>query len=38
MVKTAPIYSDQDDVYEALGKQVLDNAWEGFNTCLFAYG
>lgn len=25
-------------VYEALGKQVLDNAWEGYNCCLFAYG
>ena len=38
MVKTEPHYSDQDDAYNALGKQVLDNAWEGFNTCLFAYG
>lgn len=25
-------------MYEALGKQVLDNAWEGYNCCLFAYG
>jgi len=25
-------------VYEALGKEVLDNAWEGYNCCLFAYG
>jgi len=25
-------------VYEALGKQVLDNAWEGYHCCLFAYG
>lgn len=38
MVKNAPHYHDQDDVYVALGKQVLDNAWEGFNCCLFAYG
>jgi hypothetical protein len=21
-----------------LGKQVLDNAWEGYHCCLFAYG
>ena len=31
-------YSDQQIVYEALGKQVLDNAWEGYHCCLFAYG
>lgn len=31
-------YADQDMVYEALGKQVLDNAWEGYHCCLFAYG
>lgn len=38
MIKTAPQYADQDHVYDALGKQVLDNAWEGYNCCLFAYG
>ena len=31
-------YADQQSVYEKLGKQVLDNAWEGYNCCLFAYG
>lgn len=25
-------------MYDALGKEVLDNAWEGFHTTLFAYG
>jgi hypothetical protein len=25
-------------VYDALGKEVLDNAWQGFHCCLFAYG
>jgi predicted ABC-type ATPase len=25
-------------VYDCLGKQVLDNAWEGYHCCLFAYG
>ena len=25
-------------VYEALGKQVLENAWQGYHCCLFAYG
>ena len=31
-------YADQKLVYEALGKQVLDNAWQGYHCCLFAYG
>mmetsp|Transcript_33536 Transcript_33536/g.51550 ORF Transcript_33536/g.51550 Transcript_33536/m.51550 type:complete len:146 (-) Transcript_33536:4057-4494(-) len=31
-------YADQNHVYEVLGKQVLDNAWEGYHCCLFAYG
>jgi hypothetical protein len=31
-------YADQQSVYEALGKEVLDNAWEGYHCCLFAYG
>ena len=37
-VPTSPKYADQNVVYEALGRQVLDNAWEGYNCCLFAYG
>lgn len=31
-------YADQQTVYEALGKEVLDNAWQGYHCCLFAYG
>lgn len=31
-------YADQREVYEALGQQVLDNAWDGYHCCLFAYG
>ena len=31
-------YADQDKVFRDLGKEVLDNAFEGFNACLFAYG
>ena len=38
MVPTSPKYADQNIVFNALGKQVLDNAWDGYNTCLFAYG
>lgn len=37
-VKTNDRYADQEHVYQALGKQVLDNAWEGYHCCLFAYG
>jgi hypothetical protein len=37
-VGTSKKYDDQVTVYNALGKQVLDNAWEGYHCCLFAYG
>ena len=31
-------YADQAYVYNQMGKQILDNAWEGYHCCLFAYG
>lgn len=31
-------YADQKFVFDCLGQQILDNAWEGYNCCLFAYG
>lgn len=31
-------YADQQKVYNAVGKSVLDNAWQGYHCCLFAYG
>jgi kinesin family member 13 len=31
-------YADQQIVYECLGKEILNNAWEGYHCCLFAYG
>ncbi|XP_076031819.1 kinesin-like protein KIF28 [Oratosquilla oratoria] len=31
-------FADQKLVYEDLGKDVLKNAWEGYNATLFAYG
>ena len=37
-VATSQKYADQNAVYDKLGKQVLDNAWEGYHCCLFAYG
>ena len=31
-------YASQKEVYEQLGRGVLNNALDGFNCCLFAYG
>ena len=29
---------DQEEVFKALGLDILDNAFEGYNACIFAYG
>ncbi|KAI5840244.1 P-loop containing nucleoside triphosphate hydrolase protein [Morchella snyderi] len=31
-------YADQEDVYNALGEEFLDHNFEGYHTCIFAYG
>ena len=31
-------YADQQKVFNCLGQEILDNAWEGYHCCLFAYG
>ena len=31
-------YHDQMSVYKVLGEEILNNAWDGYNCCLFAYG
>uniref|UniRef100_A0A7S4RM80 Kinesin-like protein n=1 Tax=Alexandrium monilatum TaxID=311494 RepID=A0A7S4RM80_9DINO len=31
-------YADQQVVFDAFGQRVLNNAWDGFHCCLFAYG
>lgn len=31
-------YTDQEKVYETLGATLLDNAFNGYNACVFAYG
>ncbi|KAK2159394.1 hypothetical protein LSH36_154g12000 [Paralvinella palmiformis] len=33
-----PPYADQQNVFNDLGRGVLDNAWQGYNAALFAYG
>ena len=29
---------DQEEVFKALGLDILDNAFQGYNACIFAYG
>ena len=31
-------FAGQDDVFADLGKPLLDNAFQGYNNCIFAYG
>ena len=31
-------YADQEMVYSQIAAPLLDQAFEGYNTCLFAYG
>lgn len=30
--------SDQDEVFKCLGVDILDNAFQGYNACILAYG
>ncbi|KAL4874063.1 hypothetical protein BDV12DRAFT_1686 [Aspergillus spectabilis] len=36
--KNAPNYADQDSLFSDLGVPLLDNAFQGYNNCIFAYG
>src|SRR5689334_14348598 len=31
-------YADQSNLHDDLGKPLLDNAFQGYNNCIFAYG
>ena len=33
-----PNYVGQEKLYELMGRPLLNSAFEGYNTCLFAYG
>lgn len=33
-----PQFASQTDVFECMGKPLLDSAFRGYNACLFAYG
>ncbi|CEP12514.1 hypothetical protein [Parasitella parasitica] len=36
--KNDPRYADQQTVYNDLGEELLDHAFDGYNCCIFAYG
>lgn len=36
--KDAPNYAGQDNLFDDLGQPLLDNAFQGYNNCIFAYG
>lgn len=31
-------YASQEVVFDLLGRDILDNAFQGYNACIFAYG
>ncbi|XP_071110195.1 kinesin-like protein unc-104 isoform X4 [Haliotis cracherodii] len=33
-----PMFASQNKVYEDIGLEMLDHAFEGYNVCIFAYG
>ncbi|KAM9307981.1 kinesin-like protein KIF13A isoform 2-T2 [Gastrophryne carolinensis] len=33
-----PKYAGQEEVFKCLGEGILDNAFQGYNACIFAYG
>ncbi|XP_052757774.1 kinesin-like protein KIF13B isoform X2 [Galleria mellonella] len=35
---SAPNFASQKIVFECLGRDILDNAFDGYNACIFAYG
>lgn len=37
-VATSEQYADQNQVFEQVGREILENAWAGYHCCLFAYG
>ncbi|KAK4203795.1 putative kinesin-like protein unc-104 [Triangularia verruculosa] len=36
--KNAPNYAGQNHLFDDLGQPLLDNAFQGYNNCIFAYG
>jgi hypothetical protein len=38
LMPTSPDYTDQLGVFEQVGRDLLDRAWQGVNCCVMAYG
>ncbi|KAL8717238.1 MAG: hypothetical protein Q9225_005502 [Loekoesia sp. 1 TL-2023] len=36
--RTDPNFAGQDNLFDDLGSPLLDNAFQGYNNCIFAYG
>lgn len=36
--KKDPNYAGQENLFDDLGRPLLDNAFQGYNNCIFAYG
>ena len=36
--RSDPHYAGQDNLFQDLGSPLLDNAFQGYNNCIFAYG
>lgn len=36
--KASPNYAGQENLFDDLGVPLLDNAFQGYNNCIFAYG
>lgn len=34
----SPGFTSQEQVFDSLGRDILENAFEGYNACIFAYG
>jgi hypothetical protein len=35
---TTEQFASQEVVFDSLGRDILDNAFQGYNACIFAYG
>lgn len=31
-------FASQEDVFDCVGRDILENAFQGYNACIFAYG
>lgn len=36
--KDAPNFASQEIVFDSVGRDILENSFQGYNACIFAYG